>query len=329
VIANSINAGADLGAMAAGINLLVPGLPVTALILPLAALIVVLQIVGTYRLIERTFKWLALSLVAYIGAALLAKPDAGAVLWHTFVPTIRFDSVFLGGLVAIIGSTFSPYLYFWQASQEVEEKVALGQRRLHQRRGTSDKELQYTAWDVNTGMIASNTVTYFVILASAATLFASGQHDVQSAEQLAVALRPVAGSAAEVLLTLGLLGTGMLAVPVLTTSAAYAVAEAFGWKRGLDRKAGNAKGFYGVIIASTIIGIELNFLGISPIRALYWTSVIYGFMAPPLLAVIILVSSNRKIMGEWANGRGIAALGWITVTAATLAVVGMLTLGGR
>jgi Mn2+/Fe2+ NRAMP family transporter len=289
----------------------------------------VLQIVGSYRLIERIFKWLALSLLAYIGAALLAKPDPGTVLWHTFVPTIRFDAKFLGGLVAIIGSTFSPYLYFWQASQEVEGKVAIGQRKLHQRRGTSDNELKYAAWDVNAGMIASNTVTYFVVLASAATLFAAGQHDVQSAEQLATSLRPLAGDAAGVLLTLGLIGTGMLAVPVLTTSAAYAVAEACRWKHGLDRKASHAKGFYGVIVASTAIGLSLNFLGISPITALYWTSVIYGFMVPPLLTIIILISSNRKIMGERSNGRGIAVLGWSTVVASTLAAVGMLTLGGR
>lgn len=324
VIANSINAGADLGAMAAGLNLLFPRLPITLLIFPIAAAIVALQTWGNYRLIERTFKWLTLTLFAYVIAAILAKPPLPSVLRYTFLPVFRFDRPFLMGLVATIGATFSPYLYFWQANQEVEEKMAIGQRRLYQRRGTSDAELTYAAWDVNLGMVASNVVTYSILLASAATLFEAGRHNVQTADQLAVALRPVAGNAATVLLAAGLIGTGMLAVPILTTSAAYAVAETFGWKHGLDQAPTHAKEFYAVILLSTLTGVALNFLGVGPVSALYWTSVIYGFMTPPLLAVIVLITSNRKIMNSHVNGPIANLLGWITVIASAAAVLGIL-----
>ena len=324
VIASTINAGADLGAVGAAATLVLPGIPLAAVILPVAALLLVLQVWGSYRLIERTFKWLTLALLAYIGAGILARPDWRAVLWHTFVPTVRLDRRFLEGLVAILGTTFSPYLYFWQSNQEVEEKMALGRKHLWQRRGTTDAELHYAAWDVNFGMAISNLVTYFIILATGATLFRAGQHDVGTAAEAAQALRPLAGDAAGLLLAVGLIGAGMLAVPVLTTSCAYALSEAFGWPFGLDRKIAQAPQFYAVILVSTLLAMGMNFLGLNPVHALFWTSLLYGFLAPPLLGLLMLLSGNRAIMGDCANGTAVTILGWVATAAASGAVVALV-----
>lgn len=239
-VANTINAGADIGAIAAGINLLVP-VPVAFLIVPIAVTIVALQIWGSYRLIANVFKWLTLALLAYVGSAVLAHPDWGAVLRGTVIPTIQLDRTFLATLVAILGTTISPYLFFWQASQEVEEEVSMGRKSVAERQGATRGELKYAAWDTCIGMLVSNVVMYFIILATGATLFASGQTDIQSATDAAEALRPIAGDAASILLALGLIGAGFLAVPILTGSAAYALSEAFGWRSGLDEEPGRAK----------------------------------------------------------------------------------------
>lgn len=323
VLANAINAGADLGAMAAALNLLIP-IPIQALIIPLASLIVILQFWANYRIIERTFRWLTLSLFAFIGAAILSKPNALEVLQATFIPTFRFDHQFLQAMVAIAGTMFSPYLYSWQSSQEVEEKIDSGLVELAERQGASDAELRATAWDVNLGMFMANVVAYFVILAAASTLFVSGHHDVNTAADMARALRPLAGEASSVFLALGLIGTGLLSVPVLTTSAAYAVAETFRWRRGLSEKPSHATHFYGVIVLASLIAMEINYLGISPVDALFWTSVMYGFLAPPLLLLIVLISSNRKVMGDRANGLGIKVIGWIAVVLSAAAAIAML-----
>jgi NRAMP (natural resistance-associated macrophage protein)-like metal ion transporter len=329
LLANTINAGVDVGAIAAGLNLYVP-LPVKVLAVPVAVAIVALQVWGSYRLIARVFKWLTLALLAYIGAALFARPDPAAVLRHTFVPTVRFDSEFLMALVAILGTTISPYLFFWQASHEVEEKRALLPRRLWLRRGASDKELRYAFWDVNLGMFFSNVVMYFIILASAATLHPNPEtRNVETAEQMAVALEPLAGGAATLLLTLGLVGAGVLAVPVLTGSSAYAVCEAFGWPFGLDKKLGQAKAFYALIVGSTLAGVLVNFVGVHPVRALFWTSVLNGILAPPLLVVILLIANNRAVLGERVNGRALNVLGWATAALMFAAAVGLFVSWGR
>jgi len=274
IVANTINAGADIGAIAAAVNLLLP-IPIAALIVPIAALILALQVWGSYRLIAGVFKWLALALLAYIGAALFAKPQGLDVLRGTFIPTLRFDSASLTVLVALLGTTISPYMWFWQASQEVEELVAMGHKRLWQRRGATDTELSYAAWDVNIGMVFSNVVAYFIILTTAATLFKAGKTDIKSAADAAEALRPLAGEAARILFAVGLMGAGFLAVPILTGSGAYAAAEVFGWKRGLDQKPRRAKEFYGAIAAATLVGMLINFVGINPIDALFWLSLIH------------------------------------------------------
>ncbi|PZS02674.1 MAG: iron transporter [Candidatus Chloroheliales bacterium] len=328
VIANTINAGADIGAIAAAVNLLLP-IPIVAMIVPIAAVILALQIWGSYRLIANIFKWLTLALFAYIGAAFFANPNLGDVLHGTFTPTFSFDSKFLATLVAILGTTISPYLFFWQASQEVEEEVSKGRESLSQRKGATDKELKYTGWDVNIGMLFSNLVMYFIILATAATLFTHGKKDIQSATDAAQALQPIAGDAAGLLLALGLIGSGLLAVPILTGSAAYAVAEMFGWKFGLDEKPGRAKQFYAVIAAATIIGMLINFIGINPIDALFWTAVINGFLAPPLLVVIMLVANNKKVMGKRVNGNGSNILGWITTAVMFAAAVALVVTWGH
>ena len=327
VVANTLNAGADIGAIAAAINLLVP-VPITAMVVPIALTILGFQIWGSYRLIARTFKWLTLALLAYIGAALMARPDVGEVLRGTFVPTLRFDAKFLTSLVAILGTTISPYLFFWQASQEVEEEISMGRRTLRARRGATDAELREAGLDVTAGMALSNVVMYFIILATAATLFKAGQTDIQSATEAAQALRPLAGDAAYVLLAVGLIGAGFLGVPILTGSSAYAIAEALGWRRGLDEKPRRAKLFYAMIVVPTLIGLLVNFAGINPIKALLWTAVINGFLAPPMLVVILLVCNNPAIMGARRNTRWTNVVGAVTTLVMFAAAIGLVLTWG-
>jgi NRAMP (natural resistance-associated macrophage protein)-like metal ion transporter len=323
VAANTINAGVDIGAIAAGLNLLVP-IPIGLMIVPISLVILALQLWGSYRLIARVFKWLTLALFAYIGSAFFAHPDWGAVLRGTVVPTVRLDGSFLMALVAVLGTTISPYLFFWQASEEVEEEISAGRAQEAQRRGATDTELRIAAWDVDLGMLFSNVVMYFIILATAATLHAAGQTDIQSAAQAAQALEPLAGRGAEALLALGLVGSGFLAVPILTGAGAYAMAEAWGWRYGLDEKPRQAKPFYAVIIAATLVGMLVNFVGINPITALYWTAVLNGLLAPPLLVLIMLMTNNRTVMGKRTNGRVLNVLGWATTAAMAAAALGLI-----
>ncbi|HEV8367418.1 MAG TPA: divalent metal cation transporter [Pyrinomonadaceae bacterium] len=322
-IANTINAGTDIAAIAAAINLLVP-IPILTLVFPIALAILAIQIWGSYRLICRTFKWLTLSLFAYIGAAFLAKPHWGEVFIATFVPSFHFDNRYLTTLVAILGTTISPYLFFWQASEEVEEEIRLGRLRVRQRRGATDQELKQAKWDTIVGMIFCNLVFYFVILAAASTLHVSGKTNIESATDAAQALRPVAGNAATILFALGLIGAGFLAVPVLTSSAAYAVAETLGLRYGLNEKLARAKQFYAVIVLSTIVGVLINFIGVNAITALFWTAVINGLIAPPLLVLIMLVSNNRRVMGARVNSKLTNVIGWTTVVIMFTAAIGMI-----
>ncbi len=291
VVANTINAGTDLGAIAAAVNLLVP-VPVVVMVVPTALIILALQVWGSYRLIARIFKWLTLTLFAY--------------------------------MVAILGTTISPYLFFWQASQEVEEEISMGRRTLVSRKGATDTELRYAGWDVTIGMFFSNVVMYFIILATAATLFKAGKTDIQSATEAAEALRPLAGDAAYVLFAVGLIGAGFLGVPVLTGSSAYAVAEALGWKRGLGEKPRRAKLFYAMIVAPTLIGVLINFAGINPMSALFWTAVINGFLAPPILVVVMLIANNETVMGDRVNGAWTNVAGWATTVVMFAAAIGLV-----
>ena len=324
VIANTLNAGADIGAIAAAINLLVPPIKSIVFIVPISLGIIGLQVFGGYRLIDKVFKWLSLALLAYVGAALFARPDLVKVLLGSLVPTISLNPAYIGILVALLGTTISPYLFFWQASQEVEEQISIGRRTLRQRQGATTFELKYARWDTVAGMVFSEIVAYFIILTTGATLFVAGKHDVTSATEAAQALRPLAGDASALLFAVGLIGVGVLAVPVLTGSAAYGVSEAFGWRSGLDSKPTRAPQFYLVIVAATLVGMAINFLGINPITALVISAVLNGIVAAPLIVLVMLVSNDRKVLGERTNGGLLNIVGWVTAVVMGVAVLGLI-----
>ena len=322
VVANTINAGTDMAAIAAAINMFVP-VPVTVLVIPIAALIVGLQIWGSYELIVKVFKWLTLSLFAYIIAAFLAHPNWGDVFYATAVPRFQLSGSYITTIVALLGTTISPYLFFWQASEEVEEEVVKGRDSLDARLGATNDELRREKVDTILGMALSNVVAYFVILAAASTLFAAGKNEIKSATEAAQALSPLAGNGASFLFAVGIIGTGLLGVPVLTGSSAYAVSETFGWTCSLNEKPRHAKRFYSVIAVSTLIGLLVNFSGIDPITALFWTAVVNGLIAPPLLVIVMLVSNNKRVIGDRTNSTWTNIVGWLAAVIMFTAAVGM------
>ena len=323
VIGNTFEAAADIGGMAAAINVLVP-IPIGWIIVPVTGMILALQIWGSYTLIRNIFRWLALSLLAYVGSAIVAKPDLIETLRGTFIPTVQFNREFLSILVAIIGTSLSAYLYTWQSNEEVEEEIAKGKTELSQRQGASRRELKRTSWDIVSGMFFSNVVMYFIILCTGATLFKAGKHDINSAAEAAQALHPLAGEAAGILFALGVIAVGFLAVPVMTTGAAYDVCQVLGWNNSLNAKPAEAKQFYGAIVIFTVIAMVMNYLGINPMKALVWSGIVQGFSTPPLLLLIMLMTNNPKIMGEKTNGLAINVLGSITTIAIFAASIGLV-----
>jgi NRAMP (natural resistance-associated macrophage protein)-like metal ion transporter len=322
IVANVVNIGADLGGMAEASEMMtgVNSLVWTPLY---AALIISLLFWTSYRFIARTFKWLTLVLFAYVAAAFLARPDWGAVVRSTFVPHIEWSSTYLATFVGILGTTISPYLFFWQASQEVEEERKKGRTTVEQREGATDEELRNARTDVITGMLFSNLVMYFIILTTAATLHAHGQTNITTAQQAAEALRPLAGQGAYLLFTVGLIGTGMLGVPVLAGAAAYAVAEAMAWRGTLEDKPRLAKKFYAVVAIAMILGLGLDYFGFDAVKMLFWSAVLNGVLAPPLIALVVLLTSSRKVMGDRANPPLLKWLGWATATVMAIAAVAM------
>lgn len=320
--ANTINVGADLGAIADAVRSLT-GVGAIWLIVPVAIGILALQIFGSYRLIANTFKWLTLALVAYIIDAVIVRPDLGETLRATIIPTISLDPAYITTLVAILGTTISPYLFFWQSSEEVEEEVELGRETTTARRGASQAEIRYSTIDVNVGMGFSNLVQYFIILATALTLFKSGKTDIKSAADAAEALKPLVGDFAGILFAAGMIGAALLAIPILSGSAAYAMAEGFGWRYGLQTHWSKARPFYGVIVVSTAIGVAMNFIGINAIDALFYTAVLNGVVAPPLLVLVMLAARNKKVMGDQTIGPVLATLGWLAAIGMFLALVGL------
>jgi NRAMP (natural resistance-associated macrophage protein)-like metal ion transporter len=320
VIANTINAGADIGAIAAGVRLVVPEASAKLLVMPITAAILVFFVFGSYSLIVRVFKWLTLALFAYIASCLLTHPNWAEVAEFTFVPHVQWTEDYLSLLVAILGTTISPYLFFWQTQAEVEEQRKEGVCAP----GATGDDLKYAAWDVNAGMLFSNVVMFFIILASAGTLHVQGVKEVLSAQQAAQALKPVGGQFATWLFASGLIGTGVLAVPILVGSAAYALAAAFGWRRGLDEKWHRAREFYGIIAIATGIGMTMNFLNLNAMTMLYWTAILNGLLAPPLLVLIMLISNNRKIMCEKTNSKLVNILGWLATGAMSVAAIALL-----
>lgn len=323
LVANIIGAAADIGAMAASLHLLVP-IPTGVIIVGITLLIIAMLSWGNYALLKRVFRWLALALFAYVGAGFLANPDWSAVAAGTFLPKLHFNAEYLAMIVAMIGTSLSPYLFFWQASQEVEEEMAIGRHHVWQRRGTSAHELRYAALDVNAGMIFSSLIIYFIVVCTAATLFRSGITNIDSAYAAAQALRPLAGNAAALLFTAGVIGVGILAVPILTTAPAYALAEAFDWNHSLDHRPEHAKEFYAVIILSMLVAMGLNFTGINPINALFWAGLVAGLVTPALMILIMLITNNREIMGKHVNTRPLNILGWSATAATSAAAVALL-----
>jgi NRAMP (natural resistance-associated macrophage protein)-like metal ion transporter len=323
LVANTVNIAADLGGMAEAAALLT-GLPSLAFIPLFTAAILLLLVFSSYRAVVRVFKWLTLALFGYVITAFLARPGWGEVARATFWPRLSLTSDYLMTFVGILGTTISPYLFFWQAAQEVEEEKAAGKKTVGQRQGATREELRAVLADTVTGMSFSNLIMYFIILTTGATLYAAGQRDIQTAREAAEALRPLAGNLAYLLFSLGLIGTGFLGVPVLAGSAAYAVAEAGAWRAGINERPRLAKKFYGVMAVALLAGMSLDYAGINAIRMLFWSAVLNGLLAPPLIFIILRVANDRRVMAGHTNGKTLNALGYIAAFVMSLAAVALL-----
>jgi len=322
-LANVINIGADIGALAASVELL-SGIPAIALVAPVGVAIALVEVVVPYPQFARYLKLLTLVVFAYVLGAFAAGPDWRAALTATFVPRVSPGTGSIAAVVAILGTTISPYLFFWQTSEEVEEEEEHGIVAKRLDRPRMRGLIRAANVDVGAGMILANVVFYFVVLTSAAALFNAGERDVDTAAQAAEALRPLAGDAAFVLFALGIIGTGLLAVPVLAGSVAYAVAELFDWPEGLNRTLRRAPQFYAVIAIATLLGIVLNFSGLPAVRVLYIAAVVNGLISPVVLGVIMTVAQDRRVLGEFTCGRGMGALGWMTAAIMGVAAVALL-----
>jgi NRAMP (natural resistance-associated macrophage protein)-like metal ion transporter len=322
VVANVINIGADLGGMAEATQL-ITGIRSLIWIPFYALLILGLLFWTSYQLIARIFKWLTLVLFAYVLTSFFAHVDWKLALAVTFVPHLEWSRGFLAVLVAILGTTISPYLFFWQAAEEVEEKQARDQTSAqHMRLTTTD--LRAIRADTIAGMFFSNFIMYFIILTTAATLHAHGQTNIATAQQAAEALRPLAGNGAYLLFTLGLIGTGMLGVPVLVGSCAYALAEGAAWRGSMSDKPKSARKFYAIMAVAMALGLTLDFAGFNAVKMLFWSAVINGLLAPPLILLVILLTSSHKVMGKRVNSPLLKCLGWVTFVIMTAAAVALL-----
>jgi NRAMP (natural resistance-associated macrophage protein)-like metal ion transporter len=311
--ANTFNLGADIGAMAKSAQLINASWNFGVLVVGFGLLSLFLQIFTPYARYARYLKWLAMVLLAYVASALLAHLDWGNVLKHSIVPSVTLgkDQILL--VCAILGTTISPYLFFWQTSQEVEERILQGKTNLALRKAVNKDEIRSMRIDVWSGMFLSNVVMFFIIVACAALLFSHGITNITSAAQAAEALRPFAGNSTYFLFALGVIGTGLLAVPVLAGSASYALAETLGWREGLYRELKHARAFYGTIIIAMVLGLAINFVGLNPIKALIYSAVVNGIVAPIVLFSIVRISSNKKFMGEWVNKQWVTVVGWFVV----------------
>lgn len=329
-VANTLNVGADIAAIGDATKLLVP-IPEMVTVVCVGVFIVALQIAGSYHLIARIFKWLTFALFAYIATAFLVKVDLNQALRHTFIPTFALNKEWITAVVAILGTTISPYLFFWQANQEVEElkEEESESKSRRQSQAEIDRKIKFAAIDVDVGMVFSNAVMYFIILTCAATLHANGQTQISTATDAAKALEPLAGPWSKALFACGLIGTGLLAIPVLTGSAAYALSETFAWKSGLNEKFNGAKEFYLCIIVSTALGILFNVFGINSMTALFWSAIINGVVAPPVLFLIMLMANNKDVMGKRTNGILTNILGWTSTVVMSVAAVALLLTMGK
>lgn len=315
-VANTINLGADLGAVAAGGSLLSGGhFPAGMLLLPIAGIVLALQLLTSYSLIFRLFKYLTVALLAYVVTLFLSRPNAMAVVTATVTPHVSMDAGFIAALVAVLGTTISPYLFFWQASSEVDEMKASGKNTVKQRRDVTNTELRAARTDVLVGMGFSQLIMYCIIAASSAGLYAHGIHTVSTAAQAAQALRPAAGPFAPTVFAIGLIGTGMLAIPILSASSAYAVKELTGLHGSLAVRPRYRPIFYGIIVLATLVGLAFNFFGVNPIAMLFITAVINGVVCAPLLTLIVLLGADRRVMRRRTSGRLSLVLTWTAVAA--------------
>ncbi|WP_063694866.1 Nramp family divalent metal transporter [Bradyrhizobium stylosanthis] len=322
-VANTINVAADLGAMGDALRLLIGG-PGTLYVVIFGAVSVIAQIFFKYERYVSILKWLTLVLFAYVIALFLAKVPWGEALKGLLIPKIEWSGSFLTTLVAILGTTISPYLFIWQSSQEAEEqRIDPDKKPLKREPEKQDEEVKRIRIDTLVGMAVSNVIAVAIIITTAATLHASGKTDIESSAQAAEALRPVAGAMAELIFALGIIGTGLLAIPVLAGSTAYAIGEGRKWPVGLSRKPKEAVAFYGVLALSVGLGIGLNFTALDPIKALYWSAVINGVLAVPIMTVMMLLVRRKSVMGDLVVSGPVYWLGWIATAAMFLCIVGM------
>ena len=324
-VANTINVAADIAAMAESVHLVAGG-PTQLYAVAFGAVCLGLEVFMSYRKYVRYLKWLTLALFAYVGVVLSVDVQWGQVLAGIALPRVDLSAPALTLVVAIFGTTISPYLFFWQAAQEVEESAAAASGRKGANAASTGRQLQRIELDTIAGMTFSNLIALAIIVSAAATLHPAGITHIESSAQAAEALRPIAGPFAFALFCLGIVGTGMLAVPVLAGSAAYAVAETFRWKHGLDLKPHQARGFYAIVALATAGGVGLNFLGIDPIRALVWAAVINGVAAVPIMAVMMLLAADRRVLGKFTVRRWLKLAGWLAMATMAAAVVAMLLL---
>ncbi|MBL0924633.1 MAG: divalent metal cation transporter [Sphingomonadaceae bacterium] len=328
LIANIINLGADLGAMGAALALLIGG-PVMVYAGLFAIICIVMEIFMSYASYARILKWSTLALFSYVAVVFVAGVDWSQAAYETFVPRFVLDDAHAMALVAILGTTISPYLFFWQAGQEVEEQHRRHVKPLCVAPRRAGSELRRIRLDTMLGMGFSHLTALFIVIATAATLNAHGITYVESSAQAAEALRPIAGDLAFTLFAIGIIGTGMLAVPILAGSAAYAVSESFGWVEGLDRKPREAKAFYATIAIATIAGLTLNYVGVDPIKALYWAAVVNGILAAPLMVVMMLIATNRAAMGKLTISARLTVGGWTATIVMGIVSVGYLLIHFR
>ncbi|HEY1613146.1 MAG TPA: Nramp family divalent metal transporter [Rhizomicrobium sp.] len=322
LVANIINLGADIAAMGDAAKLLIGG-PMQLWAILITAVSVLAESFLSYTRYSTILKWATLSLFAYVATVLVAHVDWGAAAFGAFVPRLDSGSAAMTALVAVLGTTISPYLFFWQSSQEVEELHRRNHKALCIAPRAAGEELRRIRLDTLIGMGFSNLIAIFIMVAVAATLHAHGVRTINSSVQASSALAPIAGRFASIIFAFGIIGTGLLALPVLAGSAGYAVCETFGWNSGLDLKPKAARAFYGVIAGATLIGVILAFSPLDPMKALYWSAVVNGVLAAPLMVVMMLIASNGRIMGRLAISRGLKIVGWIATAVMAAAAVGM------
>lgn len=322
IVGNTIEAGADIGGIAAALRLLIP-CPQPVLVGLVTLVSLALQIWASYRLISNVFRVLSLALLAYVVSMFLAHPDWTAIGKAIVHPVVKLDRDSLAILVAMIGTALSAYLFTWQSNEEVEEKKARGQVKLRDRRGTTDSHLRRTLLDVIFGMFFSALVMYAIIIATAATLHATGKHNIETAADAAKALAPLAGHSASLLFTLGIVGVGFLAIPVMTTGAAYDICQSFALPNGLSLTLRQGKVFYGSIVAVMLAAAGMNLTAINPMKALVIAGIVQGFSTPPLMALIMLMTNRRDVMREKTNTLLVNVFGW-TTTAIMFAATGAL-----